>query len=96
MTTESDSQPIDRGIDPGIDPAIDPGQVRWILDCAKKKNAAARELLKLDQDLALLASQEAMLKASLAWMLSHGQRPRSQLGDRSDIRNLSREISIRN
>jgi hypothetical protein len=66
------------------EPEIDRGKVLWLLDRAKKQNAAARKLLDLDQDLAVIAAQEAMFSASLAWMLSHGERPLGH-GDRSDI-----------
>jgi uncharacterized protein (UPF0332 family) len=58
----------------------DPKQVRLFLADAHKKAAAARKNLIIDQEPAYQTAYKAMLKASLALMLSHGQRPRVQLG----------------
>jgi hypothetical protein len=59
---------------------IDPRQVLQFLADAEKKAIAARKNLKIDMETAYQIAYEAMLKASLALMLSHGQRPRIQLG----------------
>lgn len=59
---------------------IDPKQVRQFLADAKKKAVAARKNLVIDEETAYQIAYQAMLKASLALMLSHGQRPRVQLG----------------
>jgi hypothetical protein len=42
--------------------------------------AAARKNLAIDAETAYEIAYEAMIKGSLALMLSHGQRPRKQLG----------------
>ena len=47
---------------------------------AKKKAVAARKNLEIDEETAYQTAYQAALKASLALMLSHGQRPRVQLG----------------
>jgi uncharacterized protein (UPF0332 family) len=59
---------------------IDPKQVRQFLADAQKKTVAARKNLVIDEETAYQTAYQAMLKASLALMLSHGQRPRVQLG----------------
>jgi uncharacterized protein (UPF0332 family) len=59
---------------------IDPKQVRQFLADAQKKVVAARKNLAIDEEVAYQTAYQAMLKASLALMLSHGQRPRVQLG----------------
>jgi len=59
---------------------IDPGQVKLFLPDAQKKAVAARRNLTIDEETAYQIAYQAMLKASLALMLSHGQRPRVQLG----------------
>jgi uncharacterized protein (UPF0332 family) len=59
---------------------IDPKQVRRFLADAHKKAAAARKNLKIDEETAYQVAYQAMLKASIALMLSHGQRARAQLG----------------
>jgi uncharacterized protein (UPF0332 family) len=55
-------------------------QVGQFLTDARKKAATARKNLTIDAEAAYQIAYEAMLKASLALMLSHGQRPRVQLG----------------
>src|SRR5208283_3368019 len=57
-----------------------PRQVKQFLADAKKKAAAARKNLAIDAETAYQIAYQAMLKASLALMLSHGERPRVQLG----------------
>lgn len=57
-----------------------PKQVRRFPADAQKKSVAARKNLAIDEETAYQTAYQAMLKASLALMLSHGQRPRVQLG----------------
>lgn len=59
---------------------VDPKQVRQFLADAEKKASTARKNLGIDTEAAYQIAYEAMLKGSLALMLSHGQRPRVQLG----------------
>jgi uncharacterized protein (UPF0332 family) len=59
---------------------VDPKQVKQFLADANKKAATARKNLLIDEETAYQIAYQAMLKASLALMLSHGQRPRVQLG----------------
>ncbi len=59
---------------------IDPKQVKQFLANAQKKAMAARKNLVIDEETAYQTAYQAVLKASLALMLSHGQRPRVQLG----------------
>jgi uncharacterized protein (UPF0332 family) len=59
---------------------IDPKQVKQFLADAHRKAAAARQNLVIDAETAYQTAYQAMLKGSLALMLSHGQRPRVQLG----------------
>src|SRR5579871_4486228 len=66
------------------EPEIDPRQVLWLLDRAKKQHAAARKLLDTDEYLAVTAAYEAMMGASVAWMMSHGVRPLEN-PDRADV-----------
>ena len=66
------------------EPEIDSGQVLWMLDRAKKQSAVARKLLEEDRDLAVMVAYEAMMGASVAWMLSHGERPLGK-PDRADV-----------
>jgi uncharacterized protein (UPF0332 family) len=54
--------------------------VKQFLADARKKAVAARKNLNIDEETAHQTAYEAILKASLALMLSHGQRPRVQLG----------------
>jgi len=59
---------------------LDPKQVMQFLADAEKKAAAARKNLSIDEETAYQTAYQAMLKGSLALMLSYGQRPRVQLG----------------
>ena len=59
---------------------ISPKQVRQFFTNAQKRAAAARKNLAIDAETAYEIAYEAMIKGSLALMLSHGQRPRKQLG----------------
>jgi uncharacterized protein (UPF0332 family) len=54
--------------------------VRQFLADAHKKAVSARKNLAIDEETAYQTAYQAMLKASLALMLSYGQRPRVQLG----------------
>jgi uncharacterized protein (UPF0332 family) len=54
--------------------------VKEFLADAEKKAVAARKNLVIDEETAYQTAYQAVLKASLALMLSHGQRPRVQLG----------------
>jgi len=58
---------------------------------ARKKAAAARRTLAIDEETAHQTAYEAILKASLALMLSHGQRPRAQLGHHVAILEFARK-----
>lgn len=58
----------------------DPKQVKQFFTDAQKRAVAARKNLAIDPETAHQIAYEAMVKASLALMLSHGQRPRKQLG----------------
>lgn len=55
-------------------------QVEQFLSSAQNKARAARKNLTIDAEAAYQIAYEAMLKGSLALMLSHGSRPRVQLG----------------
>ncbi|MGC1299330.1 MAG: hypothetical protein WA869_30260 [Alloacidobacterium sp.] len=59
---------------------IDPKQVKQFFADAQKRTSAARKNLAIDAETAFQIAYEAMIKGSLALMLSHGQRPRKQLG----------------
>jgi uncharacterized protein (UPF0332 family) len=59
---------------------VDPKQVRLFLGDAQRKAATVRRNLTIDEEAAYQIAYQAMLKASLALMLSHVQRPRVQLG----------------
>jgi uncharacterized protein (UPF0332 family) len=59
---------------------IDPKQVKLFLADAVKKAATAHRILPIDEEAAYQVAYQPMIKASLALMLSHGQRPRIQLG----------------
>jgi uncharacterized protein (UPF0332 family) len=58
----------------------DPKQIKQFFADAQKRAVAARKNLAIDPETAYQIAYEAMIKASLALMLSHGQRPRKQLG----------------
>ena len=68
-----------------------PKQVRAYLADAAKKAASARKNLAIDPEIAYQVAYESMLKASLALMLSHGQRPRVQLGHHIAIIEFARK-----
>jgi uncharacterized protein (UPF0332 family) len=59
---------------------VNANQVKQFFADAEKRALAARKNLSIDNETAYQIAYEAMIKGSLALMLSHGQRPRHQLG----------------
>jgi uncharacterized protein (UPF0332 family) len=59
---------------------VNASQVRQFLADARKRAIAAKKNLAIDAEAAYQIAYEAMIKGSLALMLSHGQRPRKQIG----------------
>ena len=59
---------------------VDWEQIDRFLQSAEKKLVSARKILAFDQEACLQQAYEAMLKASLGFMFSHGFRARSQPG----------------
>lgn len=59
---------------------IDWTQIERFLVGAEKKLASAHKIIAFDEEASLQQAYEAMLKASLAFMFSHGFRARSQPG----------------
>ncbi|MGA7793714.1 MAG: hypothetical protein WCA19_11800 [Candidatus Acidiferrales bacterium] len=55
-------------------------QIERFLVSAEKKLSSAQKILAFDEEACLQQAYEAMLKASLGFMFSHGFRARSQLG----------------
>ncbi len=55
-------------------------QIERFLESAEKKLASAQRILAFDEEACLQQAYEAMLKASLGFMFSHGFRARSQPG----------------
>jgi hypothetical protein len=62
---------------------VDWAQIERFLASADKKLASAYKILAFDEEACLQQAYEAMLKASLGFMFSHGFRARSQLGTTS-------------
>lgn len=60
--------------------AVDWAQIDRFLASADKKLTSARRILAFDEEACLQQAYEAMLKASLGFMFSHGFRARSQPG----------------
>jgi uncharacterized protein (UPF0332 family) len=60
--------------------AVDWAQIDRFLASADKKLASARKILAFDEEACLQQAYEAMLKASLGFMFSHGFRAKSQPG----------------
>lgn len=58
----------------------DPKLIKQFFADAQKRAVAARKNLAIEPETGYQIAYEAMIKASLALMLSHGQRPRKQLG----------------
>ena len=59
---------------------VDWAQIERFLQNAEKKLASAHKILAFDEEACLQQANEAMLKASLGFMFSHGFRARSQPG----------------
>src|SRR5207244_13399800 len=59
---------------------VDWAQIERFLASAEKKLASAHKILTFDEEACLQQAYEAMLKASLGFMFSHGFRARSQPG----------------
>jgi hypothetical protein len=59
---------------------VDWAQIDRFLASAEKKLASAEKILAFDEEACLQQAYEAMLKASLGFMFSHGFRARSQPG----------------
>jgi uncharacterized protein (UPF0332 family) len=59
---------------------VDWAQIERFLQSAEKKLASAHRILAFDEEACLQQAYEAMLKASLGFMFSHGFRARSQPG----------------
>ncbi len=57
---------------------VDWAQIERFLQGAEKKLASAQKILSFDEEACLEQAYEAMLKASLGFMFSHGFRARSQ------------------
>jgi uncharacterized protein (UPF0332 family) len=70
---------------------VNPQQVEQFLADARKKAVAAKKNLSIDEETAHQTAYEVILKASLALMLSHGQRPRVQLGHHVAILEFARK-----
>ena len=70
---------------------VNPQQVKQFLADARKKSIAAKKNLNIDEETAHQIAYEAILKASLALMLSYGQRPRVQLGHHIAIIEFARK-----
>src|ERR1017187_8194267 len=59
---------------------VDWAQIERFLASADKKLASAHRILTFDEEASLQQAYEAVLKASLGFMFSHGFRARSQPG----------------
>jgi uncharacterized protein (UPF0332 family) len=59
---------------------VDWAQIERFVASAEKKLASAHKILAFDEEACLQQAYEAMLKASLGFMFSHGFRARSQPG----------------
>jgi uncharacterized protein (UPF0332 family) len=59
---------------------LDWDQIERFQKNAEKKLASAHKILAFDEEACLQQAYEAMLKASLGFMFSHGFRARSQIG----------------
>ncbi len=59
---------------------VDWAQIERFSQSAEKKLASAKKILAFDEEACLQQAYEAMLKASLGFMFSHGFRARSQPG----------------
>lgn len=59
---------------------VDWAQIERFLQSAERKRACAHRILAFDEEACLQQAYEAMLKAALGFMFSHGLRARSQPG----------------
>jgi uncharacterized protein (UPF0332 family) len=59
---------------------VDWAQIERFVASAEKKLTSAHKILAFDEEACLQQAYEAMLKASLGFMFSHGFRARSQPG----------------
>lgn len=59
---------------------IDWPQIERFLESADRRLASARRIVEFDEEASLQQAYEAMLRASLGFMFSHGSRVRSQPG----------------
>ncbi|HLJ26878.1 MAG TPA: hypothetical protein VKY85_09225 [Candidatus Angelobacter sp.] len=59
---------------------VNPKQIEAFQKSAARKLVAARKTLQIDEEASYEIAYEAMIKASLAFILAHGQRVRSQIG----------------
>lgn len=60
--------------------AVNWPQIERFLESAERKLASARKIIVFDEEAALQQAYEAMLRASLGFLFSHGSRARSQPG----------------
>jgi hypothetical protein len=76
--------------------AVDWAQIGRFLASANKKLASAHKILASDEEACLQQAYEAMLKAFLGFMFTHGFLVRSQPGTTSPSSILSGHASTRN
>jgi uncharacterized protein (UPF0332 family) len=69
---------------------VDWAQIERFIASAEKKLASAHKILAFDEEACLQQAYEAMLKASLGFMFSHGFRARSQPGHHIAIIDFAR------
>ena len=69
---------------------VDWAQIERFVASAEKKLTSAHKILAFDEEACLQQAYEAMLKASLGFMFSHGFRARSQPGHHIAIINFVR------
>jgi hypothetical protein len=73
---------------------IDPKQVQQFFADARKRTSAARKNLAIDAETAYQIAYEAMIKGSLALMLSHGQRRANSSATTSQSLSSPRRICL--
>jgi uncharacterized protein (UPF0332 family) len=71
--------------------AVDWPQINRFLQSADKKLASARKIFEFDEEASLQQAYEAMLRASIGLMFSHGFRVRSQPGHHVAIIDFARK-----
>lgn len=64
---------------------VNPRQIQAFQKSAARKLSAAQKTIQLDEEACYEIAYEAMIKASLAFILAHGQRVRSQIGHHKAI-----------